>query len=227
MRGVGVAMAVLLTVGAAPVVGAALREPAVPAPTAPASVSTLRAVPAAPAPAVSRAGAAVVNLAGTRVTTKDRGPDAAVAAVRAQLPGLLTRDGAADRIGAHRHPATRALLIEQVWAPSQVARRAARTPVERYGDNTFVVTRWQGVVVSGNRATATVRGHQRLRSGGLTWDLPDRQLWVELAREGGRWLLVLVGPTDGSDAGCCAEDRVDPGADPVTSSSGERILAMG
>lgn len=213
MGGVGVAMAVLVAVGASPVLAQAAGSPALVRP--PAMVALPQSV--VPFPAVSRAGAAAVNLNGVRVALMDRGPAADVGRVRGVLPSLLTTDGAIDRTGAQRHPATRALLIEQVWDPTLVARRAARTAATPYSDNTFVVTRWQGIRVEGRSATVTLRGHQRLRSGGLTWDLPDRQFWVQLVQSGGRWRLAVVAPTDGSDDGCCVLDRIDPGADPTGS----------
>lgn len=179
-----------------------------------------------PASAGVSRGGATRDVLGVRAPQPDHGPGAEVAAVRGAVTDLLTADAAAAARAVSDHPDQRALALEAVWTADDVPRRLDAGAVTAqpaagsasahvgtdYDTARFVVGDWQGVDVAGDRATATVRGHVRYRSGSRSWDGPERQYWVELVRvdtiAAPAWRLVTARPTDGDTPGCCSPDPV-------------------
>lgn len=79
---------------------------------------------------------------------------------------------------------------------------AATDPTyEPYDRNTFTVTQWQGVQVSGASAFAVFLGYDCYASPGSSSFEPDatRQWQVQLSLEGGRWKLVSQNSIDPGD----------------------------
>ena len=143
-----------------------------------------------------------------RASRPDSGPPGEVDNVRLAVVTLLTADVAAGRLPvpvAGRRAAVadkggravRARQKAEVWDASVATSKAAElenaleqvqddSTYRAYSDNEFVVQKWQGVEVSGPRATVTLIGHQRYWSASTGWtDDPDEQWQVELVRSGG------------------------------------------
>ena len=104
--------------------------------------------------------------------------------------------------------ATRHALIEQAWAPDQVARiealydqlvlhTASNPTVPSVTDAVFVVTGWQSVAVNGPSAQVIVVGHFRLHEPGNVAARPyggyvrafDRTWTVAVTLSNGRWRM--------------------------------------
>jgi hypothetical protein len=104
--------------------------------------------------------------------------------------------------------ALRSSLIQQAWAPDQVARieadyrqivlaHASNPTVPSVTDATFIVTAWQSATVTGTTARAVVVGHFRLhepgnvaaRANGGYVDVFDRTWTVAVSESAGRWRM--------------------------------------
>lgn len=145
------------------------------------------------------------NSSSWRQATPDAGAPGEVANVKVAVAGMLDREllagampqGLAQRAEtAAPRRAEAAKIAVEIWAPDSLGDRraellAALKAVEgdasyhAYTEARYMITEWQGVTVTGDKADVTLLGHEEFRAPGEGWNsLNAGQIQIQLVRTG-------------------------------------------
>ncbi len=168
------------------------------------------------------AGAALPTPTGAAVlqpAVSDSGTASDVSAVKTSLVNDINADRTAGQLATDltqraatvtspTAQAQRNTTLVSAWDSSVVAghesdEQSALTAVQAdptyqaYSANAFTVTAWEGVVVTGNTATALALGHDGFYSAATGWTQDDDQQWqASLNRVGTTWRMTSLAAVD-------------------------------